>query len=448
MRTAALTLGFGGLYRFAGSYPAAAASLAPGYGPLSPDPGGILDLSPGFSYRVLSRTGDPMQDGFQVPGAPDGMATFAANGKTILIRNHELTTAPPEEGPFGADNHLLSRLGPEQFYDRGRGIAPCLGGTSTLVLDSVTGQVERQYLSLAGTVRNCAGGATPWGSWITCEETVQAAEDNFERHHGYNFEIPATVQPAVAPPLPLKQMGRFNHEAIAVDPASGIVYQTEDRGDGLLYRYIPKQPAKLAAGGRLQALVVRDQKSLDTRNWNEDLVTPGHSMAVEWIDITDVEAPKDDLRFQGFAAGAALFTRGEGMWYGNKTIYFACTDGGKARKGQIWQYTPSTAEGTPQEQASPGKLELFIEPNHSVLVDNADNLTVAPWGDLIICEDGPEAQYLVGVTPAGQIYKFGHNVLNNSEFAGAVFSPDGTTLFVNIQRPGLTLAITGPWQQG
>jgi secreted PhoX family phosphatase len=241
-------------------------------------------------------------------------------------------------------------------------------------------------------------------------------------------------------------MGRFNHEAVAVDPDSGVVYQTEDAQDGLIYRFIPNVPEQLAAGGRLQALAVVDQPSLDTRNWDEQTVAPGTELAVTWVDMNNVEAPENDLRLRGFADGAARFARGEGMWYGNDAVYFACTNGGRAKKGQIWRYVPSSDEGTHEEANNPGRLSLFIEPNNGALVDNADNLTVAPWGDLILCEDGSGDQNLVRVTPGGEISRFGHNAVSNSEFAGATFSPDGSTLFVNIQGNGLTLAIVGPWQ--
>jgi secreted PhoX family phosphatase len=259
--------------------------------------------------------------------------------------------------------------------------------------------------------------------------------------------VPATEYARLADPVPLKAMGRFNHEAVAVDPASGAVYETEDAHDGLLYRFLPHVQGQLAEGGRLQALVVRDRASLDTRNWEEITVAPGDSLDVEWIDLDNVESPDDDLRYRGFEAGAARFARGEGMWFGNDSIYFACTNGGVAKTGQVWRYTPSPVEATDLEQEQPGKLELFIEPNDSTLIEHCDNVTVAPWGDIILCEDGPGEQFLVGVTPEGNLYKFGRNAVSDSELAGATFSPDGSTLFFNIQGDGLTLAVTGPWHQ-
>lgn len=440
---AAISLGFAGLRANMGCSP----EPSLGYGPLLPDPEGMLELPEGFTYRVLSRTGQAMSDGLLVPGAPDAMATFAgSSGRTILICNHELTAGSLKAGAFGESNERLDQLAPEWFYDYGRGTPP-LGGTSTMVIDA-QGKMERQYMSLAGTIRNCAGGPTPWNSWITCEETLQLADERHEHNHGFNFEVPASEQIQRARPIALKQMGRFNHEAVAVDPASGIVYQTEDNGEGLIYRYLPKEPGKLAAGGRLQALAILDVPSLDTRNWEDAeglQVQVGDRLHAHWIDISNVESPKNDLRHQGFSNGAARFARGEGMWYGNDAIYFACTSGGAAKKGQVWRYIPSPHEGTADEGNHPGQLELFIEPNDRQLVENCDNLTVAPWGDVLLCEDGPEQQFLLGVTPEGELYKLGRNALNTSEFAGCVFSPDGSELFVNIQHPGITLAIRGPW---
>ena len=408
---------------------------------------GVLDLPEGFSYQIISRAGDPMDDGFIVPGLADGMAAFPGpNGQTVIVRNHEISDgAPAESGPFGANNHLFAKVDSDFIYDAGRDAGPCLGGTTTLVYDTQAQRLVGQHLSLVGTVRNCAGGPTSWNTWITCEETTVRAGATCAHDHGFPFEVPASATPGLARPVPLKDMGRFNHEAVALDPARGIVYQTEDAHDGLIYRYLPDVPGQLARGGRLQALCAADAKSLDTRNWGDGPeIATGTTLATRWIDLDDVLAPEDDLRLRGFEGGAARFARGEGMWQADGTIYFACTNGGKERKGQIWRYTPGAHEGNPY--APSGTLELFVEPNDGSLVENADNLTVSPWGDLIVCEDGSGDQFLVGVTPEGELYKFAHNAVSDSEFAGATFSPDGSTLFVNIQVAGLTLAITGPWK--
>ncbi|HEX7896877.1 MAG TPA: alkaline phosphatase PhoX [Planctomycetota bacterium] len=434
------------------------------------DPDYVLHLPRGFSYRMISRAGEKMDDGFLVPGAPDGMAAFPGpDGKTILVRNHELTPAELRAGgAFGPKHLLLSKLPKEKLFDFGKGKQPGLGGTTTLVYDTKSQMLDRHFLSLAGTWRNCAGGTTPWGSWVTCEESVQKKKDDVEQDHGWCFEVPAAATSPVDP-VPLKAMGRFNHEAIAVDPTSGAVYLTEDRGDrrellpeelvgltskpvpkpedlgaGLLYRFLPNVPGQLARGGRLQALTIKDKPSCFTGNWSGERIAVGQSLDVEWMDLEDVESPKDDLRRRGRAAGAAAFERGEGIWTGRDGIYFCCTTGGAAMKGQVWRYVPSPDEGKPGAR---GRLELFLEPNDRSVMENCDNVTVAPWGDLLLCEDGPLGNSLLGVTREGRLYRIAQVAMNRSELCGVCVSPDASTVFVNIQRPGITVAITGPFQK-
>lgn len=311
--------------------------------------------------------------------------------------------------------------------------------------------MESRFLSLAGTIRNCAGGATPWGTWISCEETVVKEGEYLDRNHGYNFEVPATAEIGLCDPVPLKAMGRFNHEAVAVDPKTGIVYQTEDRQDGLITRFIPIKKGRLALGGRLEALVVKSTNSCDTRNWPETgagRIEVGDSLEVAWMPIEDPENLEDTLRTDAHKAGAAIFARGEGMWYGSGKIYFACTDGGIAKSGQVFIYEPSPVEGTAEEATEPGRLTLYLEPNNTQLLQYGDNLTVAPWGDVILCEDGAKDQYLRGVTPGSKIYTLARDsYFGKSELCGVCFAPNHPTLFVNIQFPGITLAVTGPWGQ-
>ena len=434
LNSSATLISFIGLRKYITSVPTQKVSPGAGHGPLVRDEKKVVELPAGFDYQVISRAGERMNDGFFVPAAHDGMAAFPGpNGTTVLVRNHELDLNMLAEGPFGPGAELRSRLDSSLIYDQ----APGPGGTTTLVYDTRRKTLERQSLSLTGTIRNCAGGPTPWGSWISCEETVQLADARHKQNHGYNFEVPAMAD-GVVTPTPLKAMGRFYHEAIAVDAQTGIVYQTEDRDDSLLYRFIPERRGDLASGGQLQALAIRDLPSADMRNWMAQSIPVGRTFEADWIDLDDVQSPKDDLRVRGFAAGAARFARGEGMWAGQGVIYFACTSGGSSKAGQIWKYVPD---------ANGGKLQLFIEPNDTSVLEMADNITVAPWGDLIICEDGPNGNHVLGVTPQGRLYQLARNVMNTSEFAGAVFSPDGSTLFVNIQTPGLTLAITGPWRR-
>jgi secreted PhoX family phosphatase len=445
-----VSLGFLGLDRYALSAPAGVYG-DPGYGPLLRNAGGILDLPKGFSCEIISRKGDTMNDGLLVPGMYDGMGAFKwKDNKVLLIRNHELTAGSHQSGPFDLNNALIGKIDKNLVYDFGSGVTTCVGGTTTFIYDEVLRKVELQYLSLTGTIRNCAGGITPWNSWITCEEINNRTGDfngTLEKDHGYNFEVPATDTIGLTEPHPLKAMGRFVHEAVTVHPDTGIVYQTEDTGNSIFYRYLPNSPGALHKGGKLQCLVLTDWKGVDTRNWvnSTDNFPAKKLFNTEWIDLDNVESPDNDLRLRGAKMGAATFANAEGIWYGNKELFFACTAGGKNSKGQIFRYIPSPYEGQPREKEQPGQLELFIEPNDIQMFQNCDNLTIAPWGDVIICEDKSDPR-IMGITPKGQIYPIAKNIgYRSSEFAGPVFSPSGKTLFINIQNPGLTLAITGPW---
>lgn len=442
-----ISLGFSGLLSCVNQGEQAAEAVRPtGFGPLVPDPARYLDLPEGFHYKLISKAGNTMNDGFLVPARADGMATFEGpDGKILIVRNHENSPEPAEFGPFGSENQGMDRLEATQLYDAGKGQKPSLGGTTTLLFNEATQEVELEYLSLAGTNRNCAGGPTPWGSWITCEEDVTPKGEFAEQDHGYVFEVPATTEIGLVAPNPIKAMGRFNHEAVCVSPETGIVYQTEDRHDSLIYRFLPTEKGKLHAGGRLQVLVVNEFPSLDTRNWEQPLVKVGQALAVSWKDIDEVEAPKDDLRYRGFEMGAACFARGEGMWHGKDELYFACTNGGPNKLGQVFRYIPSPYEGTDREAEAPAQLVLFAESEDKEVLQMCDNLTVAPWGDIILCEDNGEKNHIRGITPAGEMYTLGCNQSSGSEFAGVCFSPSGNTLFINIQANGDTLAITGPW---
>lgn len=424
------------------------------FGPLMQNPGDILALPEGFTHKVISRHGDIMSDGLISPGYHDGMGAFPLNDdRVLLIRNHEISPGPQKTSPFGPQNEHIGKVSKEKIYDYAKGQRTCLGGTTSFIYNEKSGVVELEYLSLVGTVRNCAGGMTPWNSWITCEETelrTGGLNGAIERDHGYNFEVPVSQTIMLTEPVPIKAMGRFVHEAVAVHPQLGIVYQTEDSDTGVFYRYLPNVKEKLHQGGRLQCLALKGWKSADTRNWvtlTTDRFPQKKSFDVEWIDIDDVESPDSDLRLRGYARGAARFARGEGIWYGKKELFFACTSGGMKGTGQIFRYVPSKHEGQPREKDSPGKLELFLEPNDTSIFQNCDNLTVAPWGDVVICEDKADPR-IIGVTPKGKTYVIAKNIgYRTSEFAGPVFSPSGNTLFVNIQSPGVTLAITGPWKK-
>jgi len=307
-------------------------------------------------------------------------------------------------------------------------------------------------MSLMGTETNCAGGRTPWGSWLTCEECFEEPGTTFEwgkvisreRRHGYVFEVPANAGRAVRP-QPLTAMGRFEHEAAAVDPATGAVYMTEDRHRSLFYRFLPAVPGRLADGGKLQALAVAGQPSFDARNWGTHRdIEPGFQVSTTWVDLPDPDSRSNDLRFRGFDLGAARFARGEGLCYAEGELVFTCTIGGSERLGQVYGFRPGAVTAGNEQ---PGTLRLIAEATRDSLLQHADNVTYSPWGDLVICEDTVGHCGLVGITPDGRQYPVADNAYSPAELAGICFSPDGRVMFVNVQQRGLTLAIRGPWER-
>lgn len=394
----------------------------------------ILALPESFEYTVISTTGQLLDPGTPVPGAHDGMAAFAAsNGRTILVRNHELTTSSTPV--------IVSGGAP---YDPQRA-----GGTTTLVLNS-QGELIAHHGSISGTERNCAGGPTPWGSWLTCEETFSVGSEK----HGYVFEVP--MYESVLAPRPLTAMGRFNHEAAAVDSLTGDVYLTEDRGDSLFYRFTPNTPGNLAAGGTLWALRLKEWASgVNTAVGFKPLLH--QPLAADWVQITQPDPETDTVRVEGGNGGAARFSRGEGAWYGNGHIYFVCSDGGDARRGQVWAYDYAASTLTLAFEAVPAAELAYSDPswtadsvagNGGFVHAAPDNITVGPDGRLYLCEDGSGIEKVVGINRAGEVFEVLRNELNDSEFAGACFSHDGRFMFVNIQSPGLTCVVRGQWRMG
>ena len=408
---------------------ASAPSSFADYGPLVPDPAGMLDLPRGFSYRLLSSLGNAMTDGCTVPDKADGMGCFSlGNDEIVLIRNHELVPADDAGGVLA-----------KGFGTRDGAIVP--GGTTSIVLDATTLEVKREFRSLAGTIRNCSGGITPWGSWLTCEEAPTGPGQRFgeglAENHGWVFEVPANAT-GLIDAVPLKAMGRFNHEAACIDPRTGIVYLSEDRDDSVLYRFVPTTPGRLGDGGLLQAMVVEGLS--DTRNWTSADMAVGSRHTVRWIDCDDVESPNDDLRSRAAAKGAALVARGEGIHTGTDEIFVCSTNGGQRKLGQILRLVPGTG-------GEPDQIELFFESQSKDQFNYGDNLTVGPNGHLIVCEDQYTEvvdNHLRGITPDGRAYTLGRLRIQ-TELAGGCFSPDGKWFFVNAYSPTRTLAITGPW---
>ena len=289
---------------------------------------------------------------------------------------------------------------------------------------------------MAGTLINCSGGLTPWNTWISCEETVDVKGGSLQKDHGYNFEVIPSETVQLNKAVPLKDMGRFRHEAVAIDPKTSIAYQTEDRDDGLVYRFVPNKKQEYIKGGILQTFIIEDVKENDTRNWKTQNFIVGEKYKIKWFDLDGTDNPKDDLRYRAANKGAAFFARPEGMWYSDNIVYFSCTSGGAKKLGQIWKIN-----------VNQNTLELMFESNHSDTMKACDNITIAPWGDVIVCEDGRGRDRIIGIKNDGSTYMIAENYLNNSEFAGANFSPDGKILFVNIYSPTMTIAITGPWNK-
>jgi secreted PhoX family phosphatase len=447
------------------------------YGPIGPvldETTGLplLQLPQGFRYMSYGMTGDVMSDGVTTPSLHDGMAVVKDIGRGKLL------TGPAVQEDIGGfyKQHLSwwngwvnqstgektpSRLILVRNHEQAAGLpylnSPSItyrqtgsGGTTNLVFDVANGRFEKSWSTLAGTIRNCAGGVTPWNSWITGEETGDAG-------HGWTFD----VGPYKGDPTPLIEKGRFSHEADMVDPYLGYIYQTEDSNDCGLYLFKPKVRGQLAKGGQLYMLKVQEV-------WQADLggaFPIGTSWKYEWVKIDDPTAAMQSCYEQGRAKGAARFRRLEGAWwqpwvrngwYATKG-YFLSTDGGVAREGQVFEIKPATQT-----------LTLIYDSPAQSEAENPDNLVVTPRGSLLLCEDNSgatsnDAERLLGLTLDGQVYTFAKNNVNltsspngviapgdyrQAEWAGACFSPDGNWLFANIQTPGVTFAITGPWNKG
>lgn len=429
-----------------------------------------LHLPEGFRYRSFHDTESrvTLDDGTVLPGRHDGMAAFAgSDGRVTLVRNHEVNNPGAAFGPLG-----------EHTYD------PMARGGCTVVDVTLTGEVEEAWTGLNGTMMNCSGGPMPWGTWVSCEETVNgpdvgpdftgASNVTLTRSHGYIFEVP-TVGRATGEPI--TRAGRFAHESVAFDPRGGSLYLSEDNFGfpSGFYRYTPRtspmETGRLDNEGRLQMLKVKgvDEAHLEATQ------AKGTRYAVEWVDIDDPDptfpytpgqtAPTANdtaithVGDQGRAQGAAGFSRLEGTIFHNGVVFFTSTQGGGAAMagpnnatgygngfGQVWGYD-TRSETLFLVYQSPGK-ETF---------DFPDNITTSRRGTLVVCEDSTGDNYIRGLSRGGQLWDIALNRLRRAsddaprfgdEFAGSTFSPDGHTLFVNIQASaGLTFAVWGPWER-
>ncbi|MEV7191854.1 alkaline phosphatase PhoX [Streptomyces sp. NPDC093510] len=427
--------------------------LGPGYGPLVPDPDGLLALPAGFSYRVLTHSGKTkLESGEFTPSNHDGTATFRGpRGTTLLVNNHELG------GPRSKWKHPVP-LTEGLVYD------PAAAGGCTVVEVRPDGRVA-EWVGIAGTATNCAGGSTPWGTWLTCEETEdRAGRNGMTKDHGYVFEVDPADRRANRAPKPIKALGRYAHEAVVVDPKRGHLYLTEDASgpNGLLYRWTP--PRGFAHGrGKLRTLaddagVLKAPKCYDSGGrFVDDLSRAtkiGTVYGVDWVEVPDRDARTVPVRQQFDDGDITRARKLEGMWWGDGGVYivasFARDESPVQHDGQVWFYHPGRRTLTLKVL-----LGVNPDPGKDGAFDGPDNITVSPYGGLVIAEDGDGVQHLFGATESGRTYPIARNELNNgteddpeySEFTGVTFSPDGRTLYASIQTPGILLAITGPWKR-
>lgn len=407
----------------------------------------LIHLPEGFRYITYGWTGEPMKDGVPTPSLHDGMGVVGEeDGIVTMVRNHEIST-----------DGIALKIKDGKPFD-----SDAKAGCTTLKFDTKNGKWLESFVSISGTSRNCAGGVTPWGTWLTAEETVLGVGDvdpykrnakrSFKKDHGWVFEVDPM---GVKNPEPLKDMGRFVHEAVAVDRKTGFVYETEDRKTSGFYRFKPKRNGRLAEGGTLQIAEVVGQD--DLRYHVDDKAT----FDVKWHTIEQPELAHtpgtdkpDELGVfkQGKKMGATTFSRLEGCWSGNGMIYFDATSGGKAQAGQIWCYDPEKE-----------KLTLLFESPSKQILNMPDNLCVNPRGGLVICEDGDygnntSSMRIHLLSQEGKLHQLALNDVElkgeksfrgdfrGKEWTGVTFSPDGKWLFANIQTPGITFAITGPWE--
>jgi secreted PhoX family phosphatase len=427
---------------------ATGAGKVAGYGPLIADKAGILALPRGFSYQIVAQAGKTvLESGEPTPGDTDGTGFFRTSKGGVLVNNHEIGGDEPNPVPAL----------PGLTYDPG-----ARGGTTNVEVDQ-NGKRVREYVSLAGTMQNCAGGVTPWGTWLTCEETEQRAGGAFQKDHGYVFEVDPFDDDANKNPIPLKFLGRYAHEAVAVDPRTSEIFLTEDAGDplGLYFRWTPPKNFRAGKGALRKLATGKDGDTAGTleamtcfkgSKHIKDLAEatqPGTKYKVKWVEVTERDGKTTSVRKQFGDNEVTRSHKFEGQWWSDNGVYFTCSfsrlsDGSaNDHDGQVWFYDPRSETITLKKI-----FGVNPDPEADTDYDGPDNIATSPYGGVILAEDGVGVQHLVGVTDGGQAYPMARNDLNDSEFAGPVFSADGKILYAGIQTPGYLLAITGPWGRG
>jgi len=456
-RTATVSAGAALAGLFATSGPAGAFPVD-GYGPLVTDPLGLVDLPAGFTYKVLALTNPvgatpatqlglrtPAENLGAVPGSADGMGSVyePATGRTYLVCNHELSTS-------GTRVPTTYRGNPVPSYDIPAG---SYGGCSTLVLDADMNVIEHKP-AITGTIRNCAGGMTPWGTWLTCEEDQSAPNGTTRtKQHGYLFEVDPRT--GLSNGVAYKAMGRANHEAVAIDPTNSSAYITEDTTGSVLYKFVPtdtsQQFGSLGNGGTLFGMKVPGIANF------AELTTIGQVISgVTWTPAAaaDVSGLKDTFASTTVTRGTKL----EGCWWIGGALWFAQSYSGAisasasgpaapANDGGVFKYDPVAGTLTTITRIPVGGTTVTLgsgAATQSHIILNPDNIAATPYGGAIWSQDGGGSQYLVALSPNGSFFPVARNPAGG-EWAGSHFSLDGKWLFANQQARGLTVAITGPW---
>ncbi|MFJ9208538.1 hypothetical protein CU044_5075 [Streptomyces sp. L-9-10] len=366
---------FGGTLWRGAAYAAPAQPGAGPYGALGTADSNNIRLPAGFTSRVIARSGQQVTGtSYSWHNAPDGGACYADGSGWIYVSNSEIDPS---------------------------------GGASAVRFSS-TGAITAAYRILSGTRQNCAGGKTPWNTWLSCEEVDR----------GYVYE---TDPWGVKTPVRRDAIGRFKHEAAAADPVRRTIYLTEDTTDGCFYRFTPTTWGDLSAG-RLEVLVAGT----------------GTSGPVSWATVPDPSGASTATRNQ--VSGAKRFNGGEGCYYAGDTCWFT-TKG----DNRVWQYNAAAAT---IELAYDDSLVSGTAP-----LTGVDNVTGSSSGDLFVAEDGGNMEICV-ITPDDVVAPFLRiGGQSGSEITGPAFSPDGKRLYFSSQRGtsgsssgGITYEVTGPFR--
>lgn len=418
----------------------------------------------GVEDLLSDRNGSPIGT---TPSKLDGTGAFDYAGGIRLVRNHECR----------ADTDVTVPLVAGTVYDAG--IATGMGGNTVVELDA-SGRFKQQWVALSGTIRNCAGGETPWGSWLACEEDTTKAGTEIirggkswgttQKDHGYVFEVFPDVV-AQQSPLPIKAWGRAVWEGAAIDPDLTKAYITEDTGRGLLYRWTAPEGTKLGAyiaeqfgenDGVLQAAqVIRNGVPLvHYGQLTADDVDQAYP--VKWVDGgEDRQAQTMNLRDQ--YPGATQHPKVEGCWPDAEGLWFTLSF---TNQGQIDSYRKSHGIDMPGDWGMIGYYRFADETitikDHYAKDNTAggvvpgdatedvkqfhgpDNITVNSRGLVVITEDGNNPCSMLAMSHTKKSVEFARDLADRGEWAGPCFNKSGTMLFSNIQGD-CTYAITGPF---